>query len=179
MLKKDLKEGKDSEKCVVTSSKPVLQRGPRSSSYKCSFPSCNDNSDNNMVKFHHAPSEPKDTEDEDDKRHSTIKNHCMRKNKRYVTLGRLGFPNLKNPRWCSDHEMDEPLRTITTFCHKSKHHAEPIMIHPCPTNVGPKSEIDPMKSKGVAVDRHNTRFLDTINSGEKIVCGYGLSNMVS
>ena len=69
--------------------------------------------------------------------------------------------------------MDKLLRTIATFCHKSKHHTEPIMIYPCPTNIGPKSEVDPMKSKGVAVDRHNTRFLDIINSGEKLSMAMG------
>ena len=37
------------------------------------------------------------------------------KSERYAMLDRLGCPNHKNPRWCSDHEMDEPLKSMLIF----------------------------------------------------------------
>ena len=88
-------------------------------------------------------------------------------------LDRLEFPHHKNPRWCSDNHMDKALKTNANFYHKSKFCAESFIIHPCPTNIGPKFEANPVKSKGVAVDRCNSRFLDNINSGEKLTIAIG------
>ena len=50
---------------------------------------------------------------------------------------------------------------------------EHFETHPYPTNIKPKSAVDPDKSKGFAVDRWNARFLQNVDSEENLIMAMG------
>ena len=108
----------------------------KSTSFSCTFPSCNNNNLTKDLKWHKVPSEPIYPKTN---RYAQVENYCMRNKTRCMTSSRLSnkAKKMKSPRWCSKHKNENPATHGSSFKHRSKNCNVTFTIDPAPTKKGP------------------------------------------